>query len=193
MLLTSLQCYFISYNCRGELFIFFKNKKLPEKHSRLIIKMCFTIVDIKTWTCRRNPTHTCNFYWHSLVRLARYRLRGRAGQARRVLVWFLYGSCMVLVCPGFGCSRISFHKKLRGQTQTSQPSRILDIMWHDARYLSRGAGHVRLVFCLGASWAWDDEKIALCVFFLSVLLLLSSCPFAVLLNCLYPNPQLFAF
>ena len=42
------------------------------------------------------------------------------------------------------------------------------------------------------SWASGSEKIELCVFFLSLLLWFSS-PFAVLLNCLYPNPQVLPF
>jgi len=52
--------------------------------------------------------------------------------------------------------------------------------------------------CSGAGWALDDEKIALCIpcfvySFLSVLLLLFSCCFAVLLNCLYVKPRVLPF
>jgi len=56
-----------------------------------------------------------------------------------------------------------------------------------------GKGH----HCSSAGWALGSEKIpvyhALCVLTLSVLLLLLFFSFAVLLNCLYTNPQVFAF
>jgi len=45
----------------------------------------------------------------------------------------------------------------------------------------------------GARWASSGDKIALCIFSLSVLLFLFSSPFAVLLNCLFPNPQVLPF
>lgn len=38
---------FCSCNCGGELFIFFRNKKLPENKCKLIIQKCSKIADIK--------------------------------------------------------------------------------------------------------------------------------------------------
>ena len=66
-------------------------------------------------------------------------------------------------------------------------------MWHHAQYFSGGAGWTRVVHYSGASWALGSEKIALCIIFLSVLVLLFSSLFAVLLNCFYPNPQVSPF
>ena len=95
-------------------------------------------------------------------------------------------------CPGFGWDRVNFHKKPAGLTQTSQSNGTFDTSWCHAWYLSEVAGQSRVISYSGASWAWGGEKIALCIFFSSVLLFFSS-PFAILLNCFYPNPQVLPF
>ena len=56
-----------------------------------------------------------------------------------------------------------------------------------------GAGCSQVICCSGARWAPGGKNIALCVFFLSVLLLLFSSHLAVLLNCFYPNPRVLLF
>ena len=62
-----------------------------------------------------------------------------------------------------------------------------------ARCLSGAAGLGRVICDSGASWASGSDNIACCIFFLSVLLLLFSSPFAILLNSFYPNPQVLPF
>ena len=88
------------------------------------------------------------------------------------------------VCPGFGWGRVNFHKKAVELTQISQSDGLFDTMWCCARYLGRGAGWSRVICCPGTRWALGGEKIALCIFFLKVFLLLFSSSFAILLNCL---------
>ena len=56
-----------------------------------------------------------------------------------------------------------------------------------------GAGWRKGICYSGVSWVLGGENTACCVFILSVLLLLLSSPFALLLNCFYHNPRVLPF
>ena len=87
----------------------------------------------------------------------------------------------IINCSGFGCGRAGW------ADQTSQSNGIFYTMWRHARYFSGVEGWSMGICYAGWSWASGSENIARCMFFLSVLLLLFSSPFAVLLNCFYLN------
>jgi len=65
--------------------------------------------------------------------------------------------------------------------------------------LDGATGQGEVNHCSRARWAWGGERQLLCVFpcfctfFLLVLLLLLFASFDVLLNCPYPDPQIFPF
>ena len=140
---------------------------------------------------------------HYNVHRSRSCLHMEAGSAREIksasctefpLLFILHSSTLLLSLVVLGSAGLGLIFRRSWLGDPNQPIK-LDILYHvmSSSVLQWAVAWRKGICYSGASWASGSEKAAYCIFYLSVLLLLFSSPFAIPLNCFYPNRQILPF